>query len=289
MSLDGHRALERLYLRRSQLLEEAFGVLAGLLAGEPVVLLKGVDYRRRLPTPEHRPMQDIDLLVRFERIDSVVERLVRGGLERCFPGEAARLASYHERVLRLGEVTVEVHHSFVQRVRHRIDYTALFTRAVPIEQGPEGMARLADANTLATHALSLAIDEFSVPLIRYLDLWLLLDSAGADALEAAAERARSWRTARPLYGALRQLFRVFPEAGRPDRLALAGLLRATTRSFLDRWVLPDLEQHGKGKNMSRAVELWRKSWLLDNAWRRVRFGAYHLWASITGRWPVRRG
>jgi hypothetical protein len=203
-------------------------------------------------------------------------------------GPAARLPSYHERVLRLGEVVVEVHHSFVQRVRHRIDYEAVWARRAPVAWPGARVFRLDDADALAYHALSLAIDEFSVPLVRYVDLWLLLEAAPG-VLEAAAERARSWRTVRAVYGALRQLFRLLPELRTQDRVAVASaLLAAPTRRFLDSLVLPRIEDHGRGKNMSRAVELWRKLWLLDNPWRRIRFGLYQARAVLVGCWSAWR-
>jgi hypothetical protein len=289
-ALEAHRALRRLYLRRSELLEQASRALEGLLEGEAVILLKGADYRRRLyARPEHRPMQDIDLLVRCERLNVVVDLLTEGGLESLpAGGPATRLASYHERVLRRGNVTIEVHHSFVQRVRHRVDYDAVWARRQPLDGGPRGWARLEDADALAYHALSLAIDEFSVPLIRYVDLWLMLESQPC-ALEAAAERARSWRSVRALHGALVQSFRLFPESRTEARASLARhLLPGPTRVFLRRCVLPSVGQHGRGKNMTRPVELWRKLWLLDGFGRRLAFAAYQLGACITGRRLARR-
>lgn len=284
-ALAAHRALERLYFRRSQLIEQALATVLRGLEGEPVVLLKGADYRRRLyPSPWLRPMQDIDLLVPPARIDAVCLRLREVGLAALEPAAPARLASYHERVLRQGEVVVEVHHSFVQRPRHRVDYEAVWARRVAVPWPGGSAFRLDDADALAYHALSLAIDEFCVPLVRYVDLWLMLESR-ADLLEAAASRARSWRTVRPLYGALRQLFRLLPETRSTARAVLAdGLLPRPVRSFLDYAVLPRVEQHGRGKNMSRWLELWRKLWLLDNHWRRVRFLAYHGYALLVGRW-----
>lgn len=289
-ALDAHRALQRLYLRRSELLERASRELERLLEGEAVILLKGADYRRRLyARPEHRPMQDVDLLVPYPRLNLVVDRLTEAGLEPLHTGGAAtRLASYHERVLRRGDVTIEVHHSFVQRVRHRVDYEAVWARCLPLDGGPRGWARLEDADALAYHALSLAIDEFSVPLIRYVDLWLMLESRPST-LDAAAERACSWRSVRPLYGALVQSFRLFPESRTEARASLARrLLAGPTRVFLHRCVLPAVGQHGRGKNMTRSVELWRKLWLLDGFGRRLRFAAYQLWAGIAGRWLARR-
>jgi hypothetical protein len=284
-ALAEHRALERLYRRRSELLENALEELLRRMKGEPVVLLKGADYRRRLYARSWlRPMQDIDLLVPRDRIDAVCRRLLDAGLNAVAPGSpAARLPSYHERVLQLGPVVVEVHHSFVQRARHRIDYDGLWSRRVRV--GGEGLDafRLDDPDALAYHALSLAIDEFCVPLVRYLDLWLLLESR-PESLAAAVERAHGWRTARALYGALRQLFRLLPESQSEARAALARqLISAPGRRFLEAAVLPRLEDHGRGKSMSRRVELWRKLWLLDNTSRRLCFLAYHAYALVAGR------
>lgn len=288
-ALEGHRALERLYLRRSELLEDALAELLRGLEGEPVVLLKGADYRRRLYAhPWQRPMQDIDVLVPRERVDAVCRRLLDRGLSALAPGGAAtRVPSYHERVLLLGQVIVEVHHSFVQRARHRIDYDGLWTRRVRVD-GPDHAFRLEDADALAYHALSLAIDEFCVPLVRYLDLWLMLE-ARPESLEAAVGRARRWRTVRALYSALRQLFRLLPESRSDARAALAAeLLSSPARVFLEAAVLPRVEDHGRGKSMSRRVELWRKLWLLDNPWRRLCFLAYHAYALVAGRWLAGR-
>jgi hypothetical protein len=285
VALGEHRALERLYRRRSDLLEEALADLLRRLKGEPVVLLKGADYRRRLyARPWLRPMQDIDLLVPRERMDAVCEQLLESGMAAVPPAAAAaRVASYHERVMLLGPVVVEVHHSFVQRARHRIDYQAVWSRRVPLGEGVPGAFRLDDADVIAYHALSLAIDEFCVPLVRYLDLWLLLESR-PESLEAAVDRARGWRTARALYGGLRQLFRLLPESQTEAREEQTRrLISGPGRRFLEAAVLPGLEDHGRGKSMSRRVELWRKLWLLDNSWRRLCFGAYHAYALVAGR------
>jgi hypothetical protein len=183
----------------------------------------------------------------------------------------------------MGPVVVEVHHSFVQRARHCIDYEGLWSRRVRVGGLRSEVFRLDDSDALAYHALSLAVDEFSVPLVRYLDLWLLLESR-PESLAAAVERARGWRAARALYGALRQLFRLLPESRSEARAALAHrLVSGPGRRFLEAAVLPRLEDHGRGKNMSRGVEVWRKLWLLDNSWRRISFLAYHAGALVAGR------
>ncbi len=279
------RAVERLYARRAATYLEARTSLARLLGGEPVVLLKGSDYAHRLyPSPELRPMADIDLLVPRERIDAVCERLVGAGCVRRFPGGAStRLASYHERVFLLGEIPVEVHHGFVQGIRHRIDYRAVWERRVGLD-GVGAVSRLGDVDALAYHALSLAKDEFSVPLVRYVDLWLMLEQSPA-LLGPASERAREWGALRAFYGTLQQALGFFPELRTPERQALLErLLPPGARRFLDRWVLPAAGRRGSVKRGGRGLQVWRKLCLLDDPWRRAGFGVYQGYALLAGRW-----
>lgn len=289
-ALDRHRAWQPLAARRAEILLQALDSVADLLGEEPFVLLKGADYMRRLyPRPDLRPMQDVDLLVPRARIDAVCRRLREGGLNpRPVRRAEARVASYYERAFTLGDVVVEVHHSFVQRVRHRIDYDAVWERRVPWEGSGRGAARLCDVDALAAHALAMAKDEFSVPLVRYVDLWLML-RPDPGLLEGAAQRAREWKAVRALYGALRQACRMLPELRTAEREAVAGrLLSAPVRSFLDRWVLPGIEEQGRAGVVTRPLQLWRKFWLMDDLPRRIGFGLYHGYAVIAGGRLARR-
>lgn len=291
-ALERWSAWPRLQARRAEILLDALRTLSRLLDGEDVLLLKGADYAHRLyPRPELRPMRDLDVLVRRERAEPVTRRLEAAGLTRVFPGGvASHLASYYERVFLFGEVALEVHLGFVQRARHRIDYDAVWRRRVPLALGPPCVWRLSDADALAQHALAMAKDEFSVPLIRYVDLWLLLRAAPG-AVAEATDRAREWKSVHAFYGALRQACRLFPEfaAADPVRRALGGLLGPATRRFLDRFVLPGPAHYGRGKNMTRPVELWRKFWLMDDPARRAAFGLYHGYALVAGRLLARGG
>jgi hypothetical protein len=193
------------------------------------------------------------------------------------------VSSYYERAFVLGDVIVEVHHSFVQRIRHRIDYEGVWSRRV-VEEAGRGMARLGDADALAGHALAMAKDEFSVPLIRYVDLWLMVQGKPDLLLREGMERAREWRAARAFYGALRQCSRLFPEFGTPEREALASeMLAPSVRGFLDRAVLPAPTEQGKEGVVSRARQVWRKFWLMDSLPRRLAFGASYLYALVAGR------
>jgi len=286
-ALARHRAWLRVHAQRMARLRETIPRLGAALGAEAFVLLKGADYMNRLyPRPDLRPMEDVDILVPRSRIDAVCARLQAAGLRQGFPaGAVSKVASYHERVFDWDGTIVEVHHSFIQRPRHRIDYDAVWSRRVPVESGAgAGVARLGDADALAYHALALGIDAFAVPLIRYVDLWLMLRRA-PDVLPAAAERARQWQSVHAFYGAFRQAFRFFPELAMPDRASVVeGLLRRPARIFVDRWVLPRPREHGREKAPGRGLRLWRKFWLMDNLRRRAGFALHHVYAMAAGRW-----
>jgi len=284
-ALARHRAWLRVHAQRMARLRETIPRLGAALGDEPFALLKGADYMHRLyPRPDLRPMEDVDILVPRGRIDAVCARLRAAGLRQGFPaGAVSKVASYHERVFDWDGVIVEVHHSFIQRARHRIDYDGIWSRRLPAEGGA-GAARLADADALAYHALALSIDAFAVPLIRYVDLWLMLRWA-PDALPAAAERAREWQSVHAFYGAFRQAFRFFPDLRTAERAAVVeGLLRPPARAFVDRWVLPRPREHGREKAVGRGLRLWRKFWLMDNLRRRAGFALHHVYAMAAGRW-----
>lgn len=277
------RALRHAFSRRAAALDGAVLRAGELLGDEPFLLLKGGDYRFRLyPETWLRPMQDVDVLVPLDRVDAVTGKLRALGLPRSFPGGAVgRLSSYHERVFAIGDVTFEVHHSFVQRLRYRIDYEGVWDRRASLQAGALVAGRLGDADALLYHAISFAIDEFAAPLIRFLDFWLLLRRS-PEALPEAVERARAWRAERAFYGALQQTSRVFPEFdAEPVRKARERLLAPASRWFLDRAVLPRGEARLSSK-LSRARQLWRKFWLLPDFPRRAALFLYHAYALVQG-------
>ncbi len=280
---DEARGWLRILEVRARLRRDAMVAVCGALGDEPAVLLKGADYAQRLyPSPSLRPMQDIDILVTYDRIDGVCRRLQEAGLVARPAFGATSDPAYHERVFFHGKVMVEVHHSFIQRARHRIDYDAIWRRRVPMEVGGWRVSRLEDVDGLAYHALSMSIDQFYSRLIHYVDLWLLLRQRDGIAL-AAAERARDWQTARALYGALSLYCRLFPECRTADvSAAMARVLPASTRRFVDRWVLPRASEVRRTERPSRAVQLWRKACLMDTPQRRMSFALSHAAATFRG-------
>jgi hypothetical protein len=286
---DRQRAHLRLAERRAEILLHGLRSAAQALGDEPFVVWKGADYAGRLyARPALRPMQDLDLLVPRSRLAEACARLERAGARRR-PARvaAARASSYHERAFELGDVIVELHQAFVQRARHRIDYDVLWARRVALPGLGPSAFRLDDTDALLAHALSLAKDEFTAPLVRYLDLRLLLERA--DVAEAA-RRAREWRMVRALWGALHQARSLMPEIWTVELARVSdGLLSPRRRRFLARRVLPPLSEQGRAGAVTRARQVWRKAWLMDNAWRRIAFTGAHALALVEGRWRARRG
>lgn len=288
-ALEAQRMWWRLHTALTAVRIEAQRKLSTALADEPFVFLKGGDFMHRLyPRPELRPMNDLDLLVPSHRMRAVCERLERQGLTPHYPGAPATLVrSYHERAFIMDDVLVEVHQSFIQRPRHRVDYDGIWRRRVPLETTTIKAARLDDVDALAYQALTMAVDQFVVPLLRCVDFWLLAHVAPG-VVAAAAERACEWRIAHAFYGALRQTARALPEFLTPEvEAAMAAVVTPRERRFLDRWVLP--ARPPKGHDSRPALRLWRKFWLMDATDRRLAFLCYYAWASAAGRFPGRRG
>ena len=282
-ALDRRRALQRAQLTRTDLLREAAGRLAKTLEPGSFVFLKGCDYAWRLyARPDLRPMQDIDVLVPSSRIEAATRRLEGAGFPRSYPaGAIARTAGHYERAFNLGGIHLDLHQAFVPSFRLRVDYEVLFARSVAFD-GPCPARRLADLDALAYHAVAMAKDELAVPLLRHVDLWLLLQASpfGPDLVALA----RDWRAQRALYAALASLRRLFPEAESlvSDR-DLGSLLPSRTRLFLDRRVIPAPGTRRTDARWPRATQLWRKYWLIEGLARRAAFLLSHTAAALRGR------
>ncbi|HET7747687.1 MAG TPA: nucleotidyltransferase family protein [Vicinamibacteria bacterium] len=282
--LQSRRAVARVLDAQSDRLARAAEAVAATLGREPFVFLKGTDYGRRLyGDPRLRPMQDIDVLVPIERYSAACRLLEERGLQTVFPGTpATRDWSYYQRAFRDGDVIVEVHQTFLQSPRHRVDYRGLWER---IEREPEtGRLRLADVDALAYHAVNLGADLLGRRLVRYVDLWMLVHLRPGIVVEAAA-RARAWRAARAFYGMLRQGCRLFPEMETDEtREAMTGVLPSWERRLVDRWLLPREDEWRPEGVPRRLVQVIRKFALMDNLRRRTSFLAFHVRADLRGRW-----
>ena len=282
VALQDFRALDRANRLRAQVFEDSLRLVIDVLEGEPVAILKGTDYAYRFyPAPHLRPRQDIDILVPRDRAAGVQERLRKAGFKQHYlAGAIGRLPSYHEVEFEIGKATLDVHHSFIQRSRNRVDYAGVWKRMKPWSGFDSRLFQLDDVDALLYHAINMSSEEFSNPSFRHLDLWLMLRHK-EDILPAAVSRAHQWRTTRPLYGALRQASRYFPEMQTPAvEKAMCELLPRRARAFLDRRVLPDPWLPGKS---GRARHLWRKFWLIDDSLHRTWFALYHVYAVVAGK------
>jgi hypothetical protein len=283
-ALQTSAAWRLVFRRRAGALAHTVSRLAEVLDGEPFVLLKGADYAWRLyPRPDLRPMQDLDILVRQARIEAVSRCLLRAGAVQRFVRTAAmRSRDHYERVFTWHAVTIEVHRSFAQPSRHRVDYEAVWERRAPLAVAGTAAFRLSDVDGLAYHALSMAKDEFCCRLVRYVDLWLMVRGR-EDILAAGLARAREWEAVRAYYAAVREAMVVLEGLrGTVADALLARALGSPTRAFLDRWVLPDPRRPWGEANRSRTLQLWRKFWLLDGSARRLAFAAAHARGVLAG-------
>ena len=280
-----YQAIERLSAARSAILTNELHQLIALLHDEEVVLLKGSDYGHRLyDRSSLRPMADIDIFVPSERLASVAQRLQKAGYHRSFHGGAAwRLTGAYEYVFTSEKAMIEVHQAFLQRSRTTIDYDAIWRGRVPMPRFPPNVFRLGDVDAIAYHALSMASDEFETRLIRDVDFWLLL-RAFSGPFQQIADRAAAWSVRRALFGALTIAATLFPDlhSDEYDRVS-ESLLPPGRRRFLVRRVLPDPFKLRYRIKRSRAIQLWRKFWLMDSIGRRMTFLLHHVYASVAGQ------
>ena len=65
---------------------------------------------------------------------------------------------------------------------------------------------------------------------------------------------------------------------------MADLLPGPTRRLLERLVLPGVEGLRITRRRKRGLQLWRKFWLMDSAWRRARFALHYGHAWLQGLW-----
>lgn len=275
-------AIRSLYLRRLGLHRQAARTLVDMLGPDGCLFIKGFDYRFRLyARPELRPSADIDVYVPPERVDEAVTRL-RGAGGRLASSDGAELwgREYYEVGLDIGEVRVEIHRTFGHRARTAVDYADVWAQREPFAAGDFEARRLAPLHAMGVHALNLAKDELSSPLIRFVDFFLML-RLWPERVPALTALARAWRIERALYGSLRITAALFPEIEtEPVAQTMESLVSPGARRFLDAFVLPDRLKTLSGHRDGRAMQLWRKGWLTDGVARRAAFLGSWAWRSV---------
>jgi hypothetical protein len=181
-------------------------------------------------------------------------------------------------------VHVEVHRSLAQRVRAAIDYDGLWDRRESFDADGITAQRLSHPDAILVQAYELGKDEFSSPLIRFVDFHLLVVQQ-PDVLQLCVERARAWQIERPLFGALFVTSRLFPElAVPPVTRAMESLLTPRMRARLADRILPDPSRERSSHASGRIQQLRRKFMLIDNGWRRLALLGFAAQQEAKGSW-----
>jgi hypothetical protein len=241
--------------RRAAPLADALKVLAS--AAIPAVAYKGLDYAHRLyADPSERPMGDHDLIVPAARYSEAIERLEGIGYRSALvqSGVAALSGHYAAQLVRDGH-QLDLHRSVRQQPRARVDYDAVIARSQLGSLRATPVRWLDPRDRLLLHVYHQAAHEFSVPLITFVDLELMLPCD-----RVALERARVYGIERPLRFALAlrdRLFGYVPRARVPR-------------------ILPGVEEIVEQRKPTRAVQLARKAWLFDSPRHLARFAVYAL-------------
>lgn len=256
------RALDFANRRRTETIAVRLRTLPDLL-GDEFILMKGSDYAYRLyPAPELRPSGDIDVLVRHERIDAIGTRLEQRGFNRVYSGYRTFTPRWPDRKFDLGDVSLEIHHSIVNRSRAAIDYESLWHNRVPSPFGH----RFSDVDAFLVSVLNIVKDDMAVPLLRYLDLWLMLRD-DPSLIEQAAELARRWRILNSFQTTMRALAATFPDLALPHDPLHVERLRT---------------------HLSLLARFWRKLWLIDGWDQRVAYAADMVGGNVYGFMRQRR-
>ena len=288
------RALDTLYRKHYELNRDGVLELQRILGADAFLFYKGSDYRHRIyDRPEQRPMTDIDVYIPSVALPAAVRKLEAAGYPRKYTDFGAAFSPWHHEIsVVIGDVHVELHRSFSQRVRAAIDYDVMWRRREWFERDGVSGYRLSPADALLGHAFGLAKDEFSSELNRFLDFYLLLKRY-PDELDKCVQYAKTWQIERPLFGALQVTTAMFPDAKTAAvSRTMDALLDRPTRQFLVAQVLPDpTKEHSGWASGQRSTQVRRKFALIDRRWRRVAFVAYYIQATAVGlafEWQARR-
>ncbi|HTK79252.1 MAG TPA: nucleotidyltransferase family protein [Rhizomicrobium sp.] len=281
-----YRAFEAIYRKRYELTHAAIPTIQRVIGADTFVFLKGGDYCHRLyDRPDLRPMTDLDLLVPTAVFTQTLAAFAAAGYPQKRGNHGSPFSpDHHEASVLVCNVHVEVHRSLAQPARAAISYGELWDRRETFTADGIKAQRPSHPDAILLQAYELAKDEFSSPLIRYVD-FLLLVLREPCVLPLCVERARSWQIERPLFGALFVTSQLLPSFAVPQVTeAMEALLTPRLRSFLRRHVLPDRSREHSAYPFGRLEQLRRKFMLMDNAWRRLRFLGFATQQEVKGSW-----
>jgi hypothetical protein len=258
--------------RRARTLREVAAHFA--TCGIEICLIKGSAFAGTIyPDPAERPMHDIDVLVRIERLDEAIELILGIGFRRV--GFTRKLSDYyHAVVFCRGDIMFELHRSIVQRHRTQLPITSLWERSIPDPLG-SGARRLDRVDDLIICALHVARHELAVPAINFVDVSRLWDRLDAREREVFHERAAAYRITRSMRAVLSMTEHLADGAtGAPDVGPGSEILPSTDDVIL-------------GTKPQRGRQIAQKLLLTEGARERLGLGFAWVAAIVEGWWRGR--
>lgn len=259
------------------LLYDRMGRFSAMLeaAGVRFIVLKGGSLAPILyDAPDHRPMVDVDVLIRREQWPAVKEALSRASFHLPKPeDERYWLANYFNLAVSSPDprpASFDIHWALNQEVRYRVDEAGLWERAVPLVWEGKRYLRLGNEDLLLSLLLHLAHHYFDARLIWLYDIRLVCARLPLQ-WEAVFRRARAWGMA-----TVCGLGLAFVEKVLPGSIPVEAL-RATCPGPLRRLLLAPLRSSSPARlfvgDDLRAFQLLQGILVIDSPADALRFSA----------------
>lgn len=242
--------------------------------GIEIALIKGSSLVGTIyPDPAERPMHDIDVLVRTDRLPEAIRCIKDLGFARV--GFSRKLSRwYHAIVFLRGDMMVELHRNIVQPYRTNIRIEDMWERSTLDPRGT-GAQRLDRVDELLICLVHMARHELAVPAVNYVDvsrMWNRLDAAERDEL---FRRARTYRIERAVAVVLGM-----------TQLLTAGA-RGSPREGALSSIFPTTDDVLRGNRPHRLRQIAQKLLLAEGTRERLGLGFVYGAAVIDGWWQSR--
>jgi len=242
--------------------------------GVEIALIKGSSLVGTIyPDPAERPMHDIDVLVRTDRLPEAIRCIKDMGFARV--GFSRKLSRwYHAIVFLRGDMMVELHRNIVQPYRTGIRIEELWERA-QLDPLGSGAQRLDPVDDLLICLVHMARHELAVPALNYVDVSRMWQRLDAGQRELLFDRARDYRIERAVNVVLEMTELL--AAGSPGKPG-EGLLSA---------VFPTTDDILRGTRPQRLRQIGQKLVLAEGLKERLGLGFTTVAAIVDGWWRSR--
>ena len=239
--------------QRDALIAEVHSAFAA--ASIDAILLKGAAYAGSLyPDAAHRPMSDVDVLVRAECHNAAQLELRRLGFWHVGP-EFQNSPHHHALGMKRRDGAIDLHRHIMQGGRTRIALPDVWSRAIASHHA--NAMRMEPIDEILFHLAHIGRHEFIVPLISYVDATRLLARLTESDRNKLTQRAESWGLSHVLSTARRCLVRLFEGASAVDNEFFAQATPAP-------WWLPSQLELLQQRRGSRFLEVTRKILVNDD-------------------------